>query len=158
MGAKVKFENNFPHLEEELKALSNLKLIIGPATGMSGGKDADEKDKELPRYAAANEYGAPSRNIPERSYIRSALRKKETRDKVLKNLSGALNRLIAGNMNAAGVMDAIGGVLASCIKEQIGSNIGPPNKPSTIARKGSDKGTLLDTEHLLKSISYEVIE
>jgi len=95
--------------------------------------------------------------IPERPYLRSTFDKAETQDKLMKVLTDGIRRLIAGTMTADDVMNALGASLASSVKGQIASNIGPANSGLTMALKQGKSTTLVDEGLLLKSISWEVV-
>ncbi|HPA70775.1 MAG TPA: hypothetical protein PKY31_00810 [Spirochaetota bacterium] len=95
--------------------------------------------------------------IPERSFLRSAFDKKATVDKAMTMARGMMQRLLGGSATAEDVLNAIGSSLASSVKENIASNIGPGNAPLTLALKRGKGTTLVDEAQLLKSISYEVI-
>ncbi len=94
--------------------------------------------------------------IPERSFLRSTFDKRDTIEKVMRVLKDSLSKLLAGSMTSKGVANAVGESLASCVKENIASNIGPGNAPLTLALKNGKSTTLVDEARMLKSISYEV--
>jgi hypothetical protein len=63
--------------------------------------------------------------IPERSFLRSAFDKKDTVDKAMAMARVMLQRLLGGSATAEDVLSAIGSSLASSVKNNIASNIGP---------------------------------
>ena len=93
--------------------------------------------------------------IPERAFMRTALDNKKNIDKAINLARPALERLLMGSGIAEDVCVAIGESIASSIKANISSNIGPPNSGLTKRLKGSSK-TLIDSGDLLKHIGYEI--
>lgn len=59
------------------------------------------------------------------------------------------------NLSADAILTRVGERAVEAVKERIRNRIPPPNRPSTIARKGSDI-PLIDTETLINSIEYKV--
>ena len=100
--------------------------------------------------AAIQEFGAPSVGIPPRPFFRNmiAAHAGEWPD--------AAAALIKKNdYDTAKVLGQIGEGIAGQLRQSIVDLTDPPLKPSTIKRKGFDK-PLVDTGHLLASVSYEV--
>lgn len=93
--------------------------------------------------------------IPERAFIRTALDKRETQEKVFTVARAALERILGGGGRAEDLCNAIGQSIVSSIKINIASNIEPPNSPLTQRLKREEK-TLIDEGDLLKSIGYTI--
>lgn len=102
--------------------------------------------------ATFNEYGL---GCPERSFIRAYV--DENKDKVNKWIKVLATRVLAGELTVASALDLLGIKIQGEIQKRIADGIDPPNKPSTIKRKGSDK-PLIDTGQLRSSITYKVRE
>jgi hypothetical protein len=100
--------------------------------------------------AAANEFGVPSRNQPPRPFFRNMLA--EHRHEWPEQLA---TRLLSSKYNADQVMNQMGLLLQSEIRDSIQQLRDPPLSPRTIAAKGFDK-PLIDTAHMLNSADYEV--
>jgi hypothetical protein len=106
--------------------------------------------------AAVHEFGSPSRNIPERSFIRSAFAaNRQTYLAMLRDVVKSVYQLKGGLEPGLG---RIGAKMAADIKRGItaGPGIPPPLAPETVARKGSDRA-LVDTGQLVNSITWEVV-
>lgn len=118
----------------------------------------DKKSGSWPRTLGAvavyNEFGAPRAGIPERSFIRWTADNKRERWTEETNRLRAL--VIAGKMNVKKALNVIGLTIQKDIQTRIASNVPPPNKPATIARKQSSRA-LIDTGQLRASIHYEVV-
>lgn len=111
---------------------------------------------DLVIIAAANEYGAIAGNgavIPSRPFLRLALRSKD----VAAFVRATMTTYYKGGLDLFGALTRIGLFTQGAVRKSIGSNIPPPNAPSTIAKKGSS-ATLIDTGRLRQSISYEIVD
>lgn len=106
---------------------------------------------DLVTIAAANEYGTSDGHIPSRPFLRTALRDKSLVSFVRKQAASYFKDV--QNLNDA--LSKIGIFAVGLIQKQIGSSTPPPNKLSTIKRKGSS-ATLIDTGRLRQSISWEI--
>jgi hypothetical protein len=124
------------------------------------GSDALEATEEgftMVELAAVHEFGSRDGRIPERSFIRRTMTAKA--DDV-GALAGKLARGIINDrftvLQALGLLGEFG---AAEIKKTItdGDGVPPPNAPTTIARKGSDR-PLVDTGRLVQSITSVVSE
>lgn len=101
-----------------------------------------------------HEYGDPSRNIPQRSFIGSAM--DEQRDALVKFAAASVRSAIDGKRNVREAGSLLGEKAKAAIQSKIVTGPFVPNAPRTIALKGSSK-PLIDTGHLRQSVSYEVI-
>ena len=151
------------------KSATFLAIPVRPEAKERSPRDFDLKPvfpKDGTPYLAKIEGGAvipyyilkKKVTIPERSYMRSTFDRRETQDKLMRVLKDSIKRLIAGAMRADDVTNALGASLAASVKSQIASNIGPPNASITIALKRGKSTTLVDEGHLVKSISWEVVD
>lgn len=106
-----------------------------------------------PLVAAIQEFGAPSRGIPPRPFMRNMIAAKQG------EWAPALAAVLKQNgYDATNALDQLGGGIARQLRQSIADTNDPPNAPSTIAKKGGASKPLVDTGHLLASIDHEVKE
>ena len=104
--------------------------------------------------AATNEFGTDDGHIPERPFFRNAIRKgkEPVREVLAENLTHengyALDRR---------TLERVGHQLTAEIKKSIVTLRDPPNKPSTIRRKGSSN-PLVDTTTMMRSVTHRVVD
>lgn len=109
------------------------------------------------QLALIHEYGAPARNIPERSFVRSTFTL--MRAKYVEKVKAYLVKgVYSGKRTYLEFLGLIGLRMAADMKARFtdSSNGWPANAPSTIAAKGSSK-PLIDTGALRASISHQVV-
>lgn len=91
--------------------------------------------------------------IPERSFLRATI------DQYAAALARRNVLLVQGYMlgkfELHSALELLGQYVVGLIKQRIALGIPPPNRPSTIARKGSSK-PLIDTGQLRNSITHKV--
>lgn len=98
---------------------------------------------------AVHEFGSPSRNIPERSYLRSTM---QSNKRNYKNLLSKLGRLIAtGEMSAEKALRTLGLKVEADVKDTI-------TDLKTPALKTREGNPLVDNGHLRQSIRHQVSE
>ena len=100
--------------------------------------------------AAIQNFGAPSRGIPPRPFFSNMVEAKHNQWGPATAM--AMQRT---NDNAAKALGIVGAGIAGQLQQSIRDTNSPPLKPATVARKGFDK-PLIDTGHMLNSVSYEV--
>lgn len=104
------------------------------------------------QVAMAMEFGTST--IPERSFLRSTAA--ETRP-LMRALMGRLQaRMAKGELTVRQALSQAGAYQVGKIKQKISSGVPPPNKPATIARKGSST-PLIDTGEMRATVNYEVV-
>jgi hypothetical protein len=142
----IKDDSNVGELLKRINKIDRAKLEIG-VLGESGS--------EILLRANVNEFGAPSRNIPERPFIRGAI------DKYGKDIQQFSEDLIMRYLESEVSFDVcvktIGEYVVGKIQKYMVDLQDPPNKPATIENKGSSN-PLIDTGQLLQSITYRVVE
>ena len=100
--------------------------------------------------AAIQDFGAPRAGIPPRPFFRNMIAAKKG------EWPAAIAKLLKANNNDAHkTLELVGQAVAGQLRQSIIDTNSPPLAPATIARKGFDK-PLVDTGHMLNSISYEV--
>jgi phage gpG-like protein len=105
----------------------------------------------LVELAAVHEFGTEDGAIPERSFLRSTFDQK--REELVRTGEKLIGEVLDGKMEVDRALGLIGAQLASDVKTKITSSIPPPDKPATVARKGSST-TLIDTGRLRNSITW----
>lgn len=132
-------------------------VFIGYLRDAKPYKPKGKSDKGAPitmaQIAAVNEFGSRDGNIPERSFMRSAIAK-YSRDieKLAKKLSV---KVFEGVMPKGQALGILGQFVTDKMRAQIDSNVPPANAPSTVTRKGSSK-TLVDTGQLIGALDWEL--
>lgn len=101
--------------------------------------------------AIIHEFGTDT--VPERSFIRSSF--DEHRPEYSRMLNRGGKQILDGKLDAETVVGVIGEKCLSDVKRKIDDGIPPPNRPSTIAKKGSSK-PLIDTAQLKNSLTVVV--
>jgi hypothetical protein len=111
---------------------------------------------DLVQIAAIHEFGAPKRNIPERSFIRSTY--DEQKEKLREIITKEYNGVIFEKTSPRKALSRIGEWLTAKTKLKIKKRIPPALKPATIISKtvGGKKGDvpLIDTGQLIQSIQH----
>lgn len=115
------------------------------------GLPAGEAPGDVVEYAHYNEFG--TERIPERPFIRTTMR--EQGGKYMRGLKSEAKQILRGQTSMSGTLNRLGMVAAGDIQDTIGSNVPPPNAPSTIAQKGSS-GTLIETGRMRQSMTWKV--
>ena len=124
---------------------------LGEATKKGSGHEATETMSEIITVAAVHEFGAPARNIPERSFIRTSFDDNFTALQEFKKMQAAL--VIQGKQSAMTGIRKIGEWLTNKTKARINSNIPPKLADKTIARKHSSRA-LIDTAQMINSVQH----
>jgi hypothetical protein len=151
------------HLKKELAVLKHKPFvkvgILEKDYPEEKKVSADDKQsggswpKTLGAVATYNEFGAPNAGIPERSFIRWT--HDEKRDKWSEETARLKKLVVSGKMGVGKALGVIGLMIQADIQLRIASNVPPPNKPETLARKESSV-TLINTSQLRTSIHYAV--
>jgi hypothetical protein len=111
----------------------------------------DAKGTSVPMVAAINEFGAPSRGQPPRPFFREMIKEKSPL------WPEAISNLLKQNdYDARKTMNLVGAAVKGQLQQKINTYVGPPLRPSTIARKGHDK-QLIHTSFMLKSVDFKVV-
>jgi len=125
-----------------------VKIGIQDDAGLHGDSGTTIAD-----IATFNEFGAPGANIPERSFIRSTM--DENRQALLKLNKELFFKLAEGRMTTKRALNILGLKIVTLIRKKITDLKDPPNKPATIAHKGSSN-PLIDTGLMRASIRHRV--
>ncbi len=115
--------------------------------GLPKGSNAYPDGTSVIMVGAVHEFGSPSRNIPERSYLRSTM---QSNKRKYKKLLSKLGRLIAtGKMDADTALRTLGLKVETDVK-------GTLTDLKTPALKTREGNPLIDTGHLRQSIIFQV--
>lgn len=134
-------------LERRLRSL-DYTVLIGVPKGVT---EADGTPLAL--VAAANEFGVPSKGIPERSFLRAGIHHGRA---IFRRIAAhSLRSIVAGKMTEAAALGRLGLAGVSAVQTEIISGTFAPNAPETIRRKGSDK-PLVDTAALRQGITFVI--
>ena len=135
--------------------INDLASNLGRSTTLSVGflEDARYPDKagtQVALVASIHEFGAPKRNIPPRPFFRVMIKQKSP------EWGSAISKLLRANdYDAEKTLAKTGDAIKGQLQDSIKNVVGPPLKPATVARKGFAT-LLIDTSHLLNSVSYNV--
>lgn len=141
-------------LSDIKKQLKNAAIKVGVPKS-TGSAIHEDSSITIAGLAMVHEFGSPARNIPERSFIRSTVQAKRNIIKKLFIQQG--KKIMDGQVSTKDGLSIVGEFMQGEIKKTIVALKTPPNKPSTIKKKGSSN-PLVDTGQLLQSIKYEVID
>ena len=109
----------------------------------------------LALIAATHEFGSPEHNIPERPVLRQGAT--HAMQKLGGVVRSGLRAVLAGTKTIDQVSDLLGVLAVGEVKREFTSPSPAfvPNKPQTIARKGSSR-PLIDTGQYRQSIAHQV--
>lgn len=123
----------------------------GKATRKGSGHGEFPDMEEVAFVASIHEYGAPKRNIPQRSFFRPALDENMGKFKELQTV--LLRNVIDGKLPVKTGLGQLGEFMVGRIKNRIRTGVYTPLRPSTIARKHSDK-PLIDRAQMINSVTH----
>ena len=121
-----------------------------------GGKMEKGEEITVAQVAAINEFGSSDGRIPERSFMRSAV--DANQKKIERTVEKLTTKVVDGEMTEKKALGVLGALVQSLMRKRITEGVPPPNAPSTLAHKGSGKGTLVDTSQMINAIDFEVTE
>jgi len=122
------------------------KVYIGVPVGAA----PEENGTPMAVVAAAHEFGAPSRGIPERSFLRVSLTMNA--EKYVNFNRALMPRIINGQIGFEQALGLLGEMAKGDVQRFIATNT-YQLKPATIKRKGSSKA-LIDTGNMRQSITW----
>lgn len=136
--------------------INSLKQIEGSSVQV--GYFPDQKSNTdasiyLAGIAAVHEYGSPKRGIPQRSFLGANADK--NRAKYQELLETKLSAVMLNKIPLEKALSAVGVIIVGDVKTFITNLRTPPNKPSTIARKGSSS-PLIDTGYMKNQVKFKV--
>lgn len=132
------------------RAGAHVRVGVFSSAGAHGGSGVS-----LVEIAAAHEFGAPSANVPQRSFIRAGIL--ENREELKRILAKLAKGVVQDRIRVDEALQQLGLWGANAVKRYVtGTNIPPPLAVATIRRKGSSK-PLVDTGQLVNSITWVVV-
>lgn len=137
-------------LKKRMLAIGDVSIYVGIPEKTNSKRGTNINQANL---AAIHEFGVPGKNIPQRSFLTSAM----MRNKRVCSLAMARQiKLIAiGKTSVKSGLGVVGFKVKGLVINQIENGTFVPLKPATIARKKSSR-PLIETGALKGSISYEV--
>lgn len=144
-------------LREKLQDLSKVQALVGIAQSTTPRRGEPINNAEL---MFIHSQGSPARGIPMRKVIEPAIAADGTRQAIAAELKEAtIAKLNNRDLDALAYLKRAGmiGRNAAVAWFTDPRNNWPPNKPSTIKQKGSDR-PLIDTGALRAAITYVVRE
>ena len=141
-------------MAKRLKQLKGAYVTIGVHED-AGQYTEGSHPPSVVEVALWNEFGTS--NIPERSFLRSAIDGNESL--INSWLKEVCQKITFGEITVEKGLEIIGYRTQVLIQNKIKSNVPPPNAPSTVAQKQRDgvaPNTLINTGLLLRSITYKV--
>jgi len=123
------------------------------APAFNDGPGANADAYSVVQYASVNEYGTKDGRIPARSFIGSTVDEKKR--SISAKSVWMQRKLFLGQITLSQALGLMGEHIRNLVDDKIVNLRSPPNKPSTIKKKGSSN-PLIDTGRLRQSISYQV--
>lgn|SRR5574342_207575 len=126
----------------------------GAARGLSGfaGVVKTAQSLTVGEIAAIHEFGLGG--LPQRSWLRGWCDGQAAM--IHRTLAELARRVVAGKMDEERALSLAGAKFQGSIQARIRAGVPPPNRPSTIARKGSST-PLVDTGQLRASVTWLVV-
>ena len=154
MPKAVVLKNDFTALNRFVRGLTGPAYIV--KIGIMGEKSARTKGAVTnAELGLVHELGSFKRGIPPRSFLRMPLHQKQN-DILEEARQGMDKKLEKGDM--VGVLKGLGVACENAVQDAFGSRgfgTWAPDKPATVARKGSD-APLIDRGELRKAITSKV--
>ena len=141
-------------LKQQLKALEGAgKVYVGVTEKTAERENPGDSTVTNADVGLWMEFGVPSKNIPERSWLRSAFDNHlEEWYRLFGKLAG---EIVDRTLAPREALRMVGRLAARDVRKGILDGIPPPNAASTVERKGHEH-TLIDTHQLVDAIDFEV--
>jgi hypothetical protein len=127
------------------------KGILKAGTAKGSGAESAKDMSDMIIRGAVHEFGAPNKNIPERSWLRAAY--DANLAKIDRQIANAFDAVSRGKADAEQALGLLGEWFVAVIRRHINAMILPALQPRTIKRKKSSK-LLIDTGQLRQSIQW----
>lgn len=149
----IRDDNDIPELMDRLEKARATKMKFGILGSGLGGKRHKGVKLTIVEIGSVHEFGAPSVNIPERSFIRKTFDDKQ--GEVADVAEEFFGQYIMGDISYDAATKGVGEFVKGLIQTTMRDLSSPALKAITIQLKGSSQ-PLIDTGQLLDSIEYEV--
>jgi hypothetical protein len=149
---KITGDKEYKAFFDKLKKVKNAFVTIGVHENAGQYSDGTSVFK----VALWNEFGTET--SPSRPFMRNVVYGKE--DLINQWRLEVVKQILDGKMTVEKALETLGFRVKELVKNQINSNIPPPNAPSTVAhkrREGVAPRTLVESTLLLRSIEYRVV-
>jgi len=133
------------------KQLKDAKVKVG----LPKGTPANDEGESLIEIGATQEFGSPSKNVPERSFVRIPL--DNAKADYFKFLKRQGINILNGKTTTDDAIEKLGVWGQTVIKKSFTNNNWEANSETTIALKGSSR-PLIDRGQLRQAITWEVIK
>lgn len=151
----------YDRLEREILRAKGSFVKVGVQENTQRRGEGEKIPVDMVTVASVNEWGAPKRKIPERSFLRSSFDEQVSTLKVMS--IDLYNSVLSKKRTVKTSLTLMGQFFKSKIQQKIVAIMIPPNALSTQRRKGAKtkKGglvnnPLIDTGQLRQGIRYEV--
>ena len=148
MSIRISDKNKMPAALSGFGSVNDKTIEVGVFSGESFSEDG----VDMSVIVAVHEFGSPTNNIPERSYLRTGYDKNID---VIVNKFESFIPALADGEQAETLLDALGLELKGYVQRELVQLSAPPLKEETIKRKGSSN-PLVDEGNLVESIDYKV--
>lgn len=153
-------DRGWKKIAAELQKAAKKPYVKVGFIGDSGGAEHKDSVLTVAGVAAIHEYGAPERNIPERSFIRGTI---EAHSSEVQGFIDHQNKsVLLQKIDVKEALGRLGLFITALIKNRIvKEHVPPPLKESTIKAKTRAGKTgevpLVDTAQMLNSIRHQVV-
>jgi hypothetical protein len=140
-------------IKEAIGKLDNAKVYVGIPEAETARDDEEITNAAL-MFIHTN--GSEVMGIPKRAVIEPAIEYPSNKERIVSTLGQAADAMLDGNKQQAEHFIQVAGQQGSNASKRWftdPANNWPPNKPSTIERKGSDR-PLIDTGELRRAITF----
>lgn len=129
------------------------KTVAVGVIGDAAGEQHKDSEVTVAQVAQWNHYG--TERIPARPFLTIALAQHS--DELKKLQARLANGLVQGKLTLDQALGLLGEAAVGMVKKTIADGVPPPNAPSTVAAKGSDK-PLINFGQLRGSITSQIRE
>ncbi len=153
----VKSKDRSAGLSGLLRDIARKQVLVGIPEGKAPRKKGEISNAQL---MYIHTHGSPLKNIPERPVIEPAIEARGNKEPIANELKEAAQAILNGKPQEADRRLKRAGMLGQNAARAWFTdprNGWPPNAPSTVKSKGSEK-PLIDTGQMRKSITYVVKE
>lgn len=145
-------------IKKDLKDLHKFAALVGiPSTAPVPVDKETHKPLgiNMASLALVHELGSAANNIPARPFMRQTRERMQNR--FMRLLRGAYKQVLAGKVHPYQALFRLGMAYEGEMKNTFIIGSFTPNKPATIARKGSSR-PLIDTSRMRQSIVSKVVK